>query len=746
MTAPNEEQLILRLVSELAEADDAEIERRLREAAVSRPVHDRVVELLSFRDRSMPFGLTPEEIARHTEVGSMIPKKIDGFEIESVVSRGGMGIVCRAHDHELGRPVALKLLTPGALRTPREALRFRLEARAAAKLEHPHIVRVYRVGQGSEFDYIAMEFIEGGTLRDLLTEGAPEPHDAHARAEWCSKIALLLAKVCDALGEAHARGIVHRDVKPSNILLKADGEPKLADFGLAKDTRSDLLETVSGELAGTVKYMSPERLAGGSSGRDPRSDLFAIGVVLVECLSGRHPFEGDSHFLIADAIRSVKPSRIDAMLAPVDPRLRRIACKATERDPDRRYQTAPELAADLRAWAAGENVRAPRPRRPIGPVILGLVAAASVSVALGLAILAQIADGGDQSRPDRSGSIELDGLPDPSAWSLAIRPIDASTGIAGEWRLLDGILIETDAIEPGHYLICTFREGELIEWTRYLTRGHDERLMARAEPPDEVGEMILVDPAAARRTAAPPNQIEAYLRFAADIDPFMLDRTEVSNREYQRFLEATGHPPPPHWDDLPGEPGWLDLPVVGVGYEDARSFAEWAGKRLPTAAEFMAAGRWPDGRPLPWDTAEAAGEPFPIRVALGGLPSTDPGSQLVEGFPDLAGHLAGVLRPASGIEAGLDRSELGFVHLLGNVAEWSATLQAGLDEDHRVVMGSSWTAWHQPSLASRHARPMDQKLVGLGFRCARSVNPPRPMAGEGGEPSISHNFEPRDGR
>jgi len=294
------------------------------------------------------------------QVGTAISR----YRIAERLGTGGMGVVYRARDERLGRDVALKLLSGSALDSSSARQRFIREAQLAATLNHPHIVTIYEVEEADGYHFIAMEFVEGETLRARLERG---PLDVH-------EVVRIGTDVAEALDAAHALGLIHRDIKPANILLTRTGRAKVADFGLAKRiegpgegssphamapaaTVSDL--TQAGAVAGTVSYMSPEQTRGDVL--DPRSDLFSLGVVLYEAATGRLPFEGPSAFAVIHEIALVEPpapSRVRPGLArELDP----IVLRAMAKDRERRFARGAELAAALRSIAKGPQVAVQAP-------------------------------------------------------------------------------------------------------------------------------------------------------------------------------------------------------------------------------------------------------------------------------------------------------------------------------------------------------------------------------------------------
>jgi serine/threonine protein kinase len=257
-----------------------------------------------------------------------------------------MGVVYKARHRRLNRLAALKMILSGASVSPVYRLRFLAEAQALARLNHPHIVRVYESGELDGGPYIALEFVEGGNLADQL-RGTRMPEKQAAN---------LLEVLAWAVQAAHAAGVIHRDLKPSNVLLRSDGTPVITDFGLAKDLASDGQLTGSGTVLGTPAYMAPEQ-AQGRNDIGPAADIYALGIMLYECLVGHPPFQGTSVELVMAQVmdKPLPPTRLRADLSPT---LEAICLKCLEKEPVARYATAAELATDLRGFLAGNEVRA----------------------------------------------------------------------------------------------------------------------------------------------------------------------------------------------------------------------------------------------------------------------------------------------------------------------------------------------------------------------------------------------------
>src|SRR4051794_9548760 len=269
------------------------------------------------------------------------------YELHRRLARGGMADVFLARDQLLDRPVAVKVLFPEFATDPNFVERFRREAQSAANLNHPNIVSVYDWGQEQGTYFIVMEYIDGRSLADILrTEGPLHPQRA---AEVASDIA-------SALGFAHRNGVVHRDVKPGNVLISPSGQVKVADFGIARalgaDPESNL--TQAGSVMGTATYFAPEQAQG--LPLDPRSDLYSLGVVLYEMVTGRPPFSGESPVAIAYKHVQEQPPPPRHLNTNVPPALEAIILKLLSKNPQARYPSAEDLRADLRRFQEGQPV------------------------------------------------------------------------------------------------------------------------------------------------------------------------------------------------------------------------------------------------------------------------------------------------------------------------------------------------------------------------------------------------------
>ncbi|MBE7504361.1 MAG: protein kinase [Verrucomicrobiales bacterium] len=272
------------------------------------------------------------------------------YRLEGEIGRGGMGIIYRAHQLSLNRAVALKMILAGPLNSQDFARRLRVEAEAAARLDHPHIVPIYEVGEHEGQPFYAMRLVEGLNLAQALKAGPFEPRAA----------ATLLVTVAQAVQHAHERGVLHRDLKPSNILLDAAGQPHVSDFGLAKFVHQDSSLTLSHAALGTPSYMAPEQAAGGSKTVTTAADVYSLGAILYELLTGRPLFRAETPL---EAIRNIlerepeRPSRVN----PRVPRDLEIIClKCLQKEPGRRYGSAAALAEELGRWLEAKPIRARR--------------------------------------------------------------------------------------------------------------------------------------------------------------------------------------------------------------------------------------------------------------------------------------------------------------------------------------------------------------------------------------------------
>jgi len=341
---------------------------------------------------AVPTDLIPGESREYPE--------IPGYEILGICGHGGMGVVYRARQLGANRLVALKMIRAVEHASPMERLRFQIETEAVARLQHPHLVQLYEAGEVHGQPFFSLEFCDGGTLTEQLKKKPPTPNEA----------AVLIETLARAVHYAHLRGVVHRDLKPGNVLLAgSERVAKIADFGLAKRIDAEARDvSQSGAIMGTAAYMAPEQAAGKVRDTGPAADVYALGALLYECLTGRPPFQGAQHVVLMSVLTDepVPPSRLRGKV-PVD--LETICLKCLRKEPARRYASAEELANDLRRYQVGEPIRA-RPvgaveravkwarRRPALAALLGVVLLALVSLTVLSGNLAAARKDADEKR------------------------------------------------------------------------------------------------------------------------------------------------------------------------------------------------------------------------------------------------------------------------------------------------------------------------------------------------------------
>jgi dienelactone hydrolase/predicted Ser/Thr protein kinase len=664
----------------------------------------------------------------------MIGKTVSHYQILDKLGEGGMGVVYRARDTRLDRTVAIKVIRPDAAATRERRERFAREARAASALNHSHIVAIHDIdrssAEGAEYDFIVMEYVDGTSLDRVLEQKllpVPEALD-------------YAVQIASALAAAHAAGIIHRDVKPANVMLSRSGEAKLVDFGLAKlaeppsgdesaATVSAGLMTEHGAVLGTPSYMSPEQAEGRPV--DSRSDVFSFGSVLYEMLVGHRPFQGDSQVSVRRAVLTTTPTSPRSIRSEIPPDVERILLRCLQKEPEARYPSGAELLRDLEAARKRAEVGPALWRRPRVAVPVGFALVAVLSAGTWLWVRsARI----ERARRALQEVARLDAEDhNEAAFRLArqVRPYLA--GDAEAQRLWESLTYE--------YSVDTEPEGADVSWKSYsepdsawealgrtpiqnvrLTRlwprwriqkpgfepveiaPRDLTLYVKLHPVGSVPKGMVFVPGG-------PTEVDGK---TVERDGFWLDQYEVTNRQFQAFVDAGGYrkrqywiPPfveegrPVLWEaamrrlvDRTGRPGpstWEaggypagedDFPVRGVSWYEAAAYAEFAGKSLPTVHHWLAATIY----------------------------ATPPALLTLSNFDGKG--------PARvGTHQGLGPA--GTYDMAGNVKEWCWTA-AG---EKRYTLGGGWD---EPVYMYRamHAQPAFQRRENDGFRCAKYARPP----------------------
>jgi serine/threonine protein kinase/formylglycine-generating enzyme required for sulfatase activity len=669
--------------------------------------------------------------------GPELPGRLGEFELLEEIGRGAMGVVYRAIQQPLGRAVAVKVLPPGLALSQQKIDRFVREARAAAKLNHPHIVPVITVGEDQGVRYFAMEYIEGHNLavelkrirKALLEEGARPTHLPDSRSlDYFRSVARLVRDVADALQHAHEHEIIHRDIKPSNLQLDSHGGVHVVDFGLAHDAAQSTL-TRSGDVAGTPHYMSPEQARAHRHQIDHRTDIYSLGVVLYELLTLKRPYEGKSSAEVINNILQTEATGIRRLNKRVPRDLELICETAMAKDLHGRYLTVAGLRDDLNCFLAHQAPRVARPipawrrfQRKCRQHRAALVAVACTVVALiaGAWMMAVL------SVPRVHVSITSDADED----RVHVQNIDMVTGRLDDRRLIGTTPLRAHSLDPGYYRFTVERPGfGWSELTRLLIHDGEHYEVAttvRRASAEELDMVFL--PAAEVLVGFESDMFRQYDLRKEFVREFWIDKYEVSNGQYRTFLDALSESDrreyePGNWREEwwreNYSPEWDDFPAVDVLYVGAQAYAEWAGKRLPTYHEWERATRGKDTRLYPWGN-EAEG----LRTRA--VYDREPRHSIW--WRDYLLQVA----PVNSLETPNgtldDITEYGLLHALGNAQEWTETIDVswvdgvphpGLAD--RIVKGADWDSnYGGQGLAGVTCQPT-ALADRVGFRCAKSA-------------------------
>jgi dienelactone hydrolase/predicted Ser/Thr protein kinase len=667
------------------------------------------------------------------------------YRIIKVVGRGGMGIVYEAEDIKLQRHVALKFLPPELVLSPEARERFVLEARAAASLSHPNICTIYEIHDEGEKPFIAMEYIEGSSLKKRVATSALGPDEAVD----------LAIQVAEGLEEAHKKGIIHRDIKSANIMVTDKGQAKIMDFGLAKVKGGTLL-TREGTTLGTVAYMSPEQALGKDV--DQRTDIWSLGVVLYELLSGRLPFHGDHEASILYTVVHEEPQPLKGVWPDVAPELQHVVSRALKKNPEARYASAADMGKDLRKFrdglkAEGTKTLSLRPllrrlRKPFVAIPSVLALTAIVLVALGffdrrakirwaqdvaLPEIERLIGSGYQGfvqayevavqaekRIPRSPelaallskcSVNIDVLTAPPGAAVYIKPYASPDG---EWTYLGDSPVKEKRVARTFYRLRIEKDGhEPIEC--YRTTFSLDLEKGTAAP------SVSIDIPLDKAGSIPPGMVR--VQGSDEMGDFLIDRFEVTNKQYKEFVDAggyrkrdywkhkfirdekeltwedamagfvdqTGRPGPSTWQAGEFKKGQEDYPVNGVSWYEAAAYAEFAGKSLPTVDH--------------WDVATGM-DVYTILVMHSLLPMSNFGNE----GPAVVGSYPGMVVS-------------GAYDMAGNVREWCWNESP----KGRSIRGGAWNDVIYMFMAVTQAPAFDRSPRN-GFRCVRYIEPEKTPA------------------
>jgi len=667
----------------------------------------------------------------------MIGRTLSHYRILEKIGEGGMGVVYRALDTRLDRVVALKVLRPETVGDPERKWRFIREAKAASALNHPHIVTIHDVDADQGVDFMVMEYVEGMPLNQLIPAGGLPVGETIDIA----------ARIASALGAAHAAGIVHRDVKPANVVVGEGGRVKVLDFGLAKlvergssaDMTSDSTATAAsivertreGVILGTVAYMSPEQAEG--KPLDARSDVFSLGAVIYEMLTGRRPFQGDSYLRTLTAILRDAPPPLGTVRPDVPDALEKIVTRSLAKRPEDRFSAAGDVEKELVALGGASTVAgSPRPlwKRPAFVLTACVLLAVAGVGAWRFAETARVRRVREKTLPEITRLVEQQKFMD--AFRLAREaehtlPEEVARLRQGNWT---AFTVKTDP--PGaeasfaHYLDGesgwmpmgkTPLEGIQLPLAYYRWRFTLPGYQTVEGTTESMTLAFRLDPVA----AVPPGMVRVpggpyALRSlsAVTLGDFWLDRTEVTNRQFKAFVDAGGYAKRDYWKqpfvkegrtlsfeealacfrDGTGRQGpatWElgtypegreDFPVGGVSWYEAAAFAEFAGKSLPTIYH--------------WYHAAGVGNFSEILRAS-----------------NFAGKGPAPVASYKGL------GPYGTYDMAGNVKEWCWNEAAG----RRYLLGGAFSdAVYQYSEPDAQL-PFDRSPLN-GFRCARYAAPP----------------------
>ncbi len=628
---------------------------------------------------------------------------LDGrYRLDTLIGTGGMGDVYRATHVHLDAEFAVKLLKQEYVANQDAIRRFRLEAKAAGRIHHPNAVRVTDFGVTPEnLVYLVMELVKGRSLRSVIREAKRVPY---------ARTVNLVRQVCGAVEAAHRSGVIHRDLKPDNILIEiVNGveRVKVLDFGIAKlkETKTDSFLTQAGTIIGTPQYMSPEQCQ--NRPLEPTSDIYSIGIILYEMLTGTIPFDGESTLQVVYDQLHLPPKPVSELAPEVPEPIARVVMRALEKEPADRPTTAVELSEELRAALedAGEGSETSMAGMTgaLGmPVPSGGERPSREIPALGKARRTAIASV-EQETLVRPRPAPTAGGPERDTGSQARIDTAAENAPTADlpakrtpWPLIGGaVALALALILVGLY----FRGGDTPKTPPSAPPAQPNNAQAPAGMIYLPGGKFVMGRSDGAEDEGPAHEVT--------LAPFYLDLQEVTNLEYKKFVDATGHPAPRHWKTngsyVPDE---AQFPVTYVTWNDAAAYAKWAAKRLPTEAEWEYAARGGEkGYRYPWGNDWAAGAANVDRKGLG--------------------------KPAPVRSFERDVSPFGLYDMAGNVSEWvqdhySTRYGAPPDTRFRVYRGGNFLDAPDKSTTTFRwsdypTEIPDDQILRVGFRCARDA-------------------------
>jgi serine/threonine-protein kinase len=603
------------------------------------------------------------------------------FRIEKPLSEGGMSTVYKAFQPGVERYVALKVMPRHLADDPQFAARFQQEARVVAQLQHPHILPIYDFGQAEGYTYLAMPLMETGTLIDLM-KGQPLS---------LNEIKRIIGQIGDALDYAHTQGLVHRDVKPSNVLIDKRGNCLLTDFGIVKLLQNKTATITTGGVTGTPAYMSPEQGMGRQL--DGRSDQYSLGVILYELATGRPPYDADTPMavVIKHINESLPPPR--SVNPAISEGVEKVITRALSKNPEERFLTITDMVYALEkaitdeqaANSAPTQKMAPTAPRLRWPVLAGLGLAGFVALMGAWTMFSGSLWASTPISPTSTATLTV-----PAPTTTTVPPSPSATAQAQPTATVAISPTVSAAITPSTGLTqISERDGmvQVFVPAGPFTMGsttEDQNALAFERPQREV-----------------------------TVDDYWIDQTEITNAQYALCVAAGRCRAPISARsatrlDYATNPDYQNYPVIYVGWSDARNYCEWAGRRLLSEAEWEKAARGTDARIFPWGNTQ----PNQTRANFNNLRAD---TTAVGSYPESA-------------------SPAGALDMAGNVAEWvndwylgayyrTAPLLNPLGPDTgtaRVVRGGGWSSdLRNIRTANRYNYGPTGRENFIGFRCGQ---------------------------